>query len=516
MMSLNSNSNLNSNTKSNTIISRNRRNSNRSSSLAMMKSSSSSPLLVIIFGLLLLLVSCSNNNTFFFCQAQQQQMQNQQQQMQQQQQQIQQQLKMYENAVIQNPTDAESLYMLGWFLLAAIGDDVPRAIQILQDCFNSTIVELTLDKYTGTAEYSKIYLASSFIGRYLNERSDHFTGKKYLKIAYDISKNLIFNFQAALVEGGASAISYPELCVQLQLSSQFDSFPLSNENTDFSLNSIEYYQNEILDYMAKHPNQPSTFNEQWLSTYVPGVRDDPYVHCMLTLIPLSFYYRADVAKIASNTYKITSYIWPELNYVAPHVIQYEQEKKQLRNSIKSNEIIYQKCITSSNTNKNKSQQKIRLGVISATIGEGHSISEDFGGILSGLDRTKFDVTYLNVHERSYSDPSTSPKFLTVNKEDTLHRYIKNPNEEGSGSTFIKRIATDILRDHEPFDIILYLDLTMSTFMRRLGMMRLAPIQINTHGHPGTCLLTTDELRILYSLPPPIPSSLKSFYPHGSA
>jgi hypothetical protein len=39
-------------------------------------------------------------------------------------------------------------------------------------------------------------------------------------------------------------------------------------------------------------------------------------------------------------------------------------------------------------------------------------------------------------------------------------------------------------------------------MRRLGMMRLAPIQINTHGHPGTCLLTTDELRILY--PPPSP------------
>jgi ribulose kinase len=131
-----------------------------------------------MFGLLLLLVSCSNDNTFFFCQAQQQQMQNQQQQIQQQQQQIQQQLKMYENAVIQNPTDAELLYMLGWFLLAAIGDDVPLAIQILQDCFNSTIVELTLDKYTGTAEYSKIYLASSFLGQYLNERSDHFIGKK--------------------------------------------------------------------------------------------------------------------------------------------------------------------------------------------------------------------------------------------------------------------------------------------------------------------------------------------------
>ena len=94
--------------------------------------------------------------------------------------------------------------------------------------------------------------------------------------------------------------------------------------------------------MKQHPNQPSTFNEQWLSTNVPGVANDPYVHCMLTLFPLSFYYRADVAKITSNAYTITSYIWPELNYIAPHVIAYENEKKLERNIEKDE--IYQKCI----------------------------------------------------------------------------------------------------------------------------------------------------------------------------
>ena len=167
-------------------------------------------------------------------------------------------------------------------------------------------------------------------------------------------------------------------------------------------------------------------------------------------------------------------------------------KKKLDRNIEKDEIIYQKCSTTTNGGQ---RRKIRLGVISATISEGHSVSEDFGGILSGLDRTKFDVTYINVHEGSYSDPSTSAKFLTMNKEDSLHHYFKNPMEQNSGSTFIKRIATDILQDHAPFDMILYLDLTMSTFIRRLGMMRLAPIQINTHGHPGTCYITDRNLSI---------------------
>jgi predicted O-linked N-acetylglucosamine transferase (SPINDLY family) len=271
-----------------------------------------------------------------------------------------------------------------------------------------------------------------------------------------------------------------ELCVALQLATQFDSFPLSIDHADYALQKMEYYQTELLqlidpDQYRTYNQDAAMLNEQWLSKTIPGVIQDPYVHCVNDLFTLSFYYRANVTKIASQHYKLVSLAWPGLNYIAQHVHQYKKDAAIAAKFASSNNYHHQKCI----------DRKIRLGVISATVTQGHSVSEDFGGVLEHLDRSKFQVTYIQVHEKS--TPANSADFLTAHPDvDELFHYFKNPQTDTQNGAWIKdRIGIQEIEQKFQFDIILYLDLTMSSFMKRLGMMKLAPVQINTHGHPMT-------------------------------
>ena len=69
-----------------------------------------------------------------------------------------------------------------------------------------------------------------------------------------------------------------------------DSYPSSNQRADASLQRMTDYGVELLGLFQNnnhhhHPNY--AINEQWLSQAVPGAADDPYVHCVLTLFPLT-------------------------------------------------------------------------------------------------------------------------------------------------------------------------------------------------------------------------------------
>eukprot|EP00536_Pseudo-nitzschia_multiseries_P008923 jgi/Psemu1/257683/estExt_Genewise1Plus.C_2370016 len=225
---------------------------------------------------------------------------------------------------------------------------------------------------------------------------------------------------------------------------------------------------------------------------MPGFGTDPYVHCVLSLFYLSFHYRADVAKIANLNYQVSALVFPKLLYTAKHVLEFEKEQKRLRLEENKNK---NKNTTNTNTNTNTGgivqkcvDRKIKLGVVCSTFSEGHSVSDDFGGVLQRLDRDVFDVTYAYVHEKS--TPGDEAKFLSANAEDRLFHYTKLPHEVNA--EWIPRIRGEI--EAFELDMILYLDMTMSTYMRRLGMGRLAPVQLNSHGHPMTSGIPRDTIQ----------------------
>jgi predicted O-linked N-acetylglucosamine transferase (SPINDLY family) len=196
-------------------------------------------------------------------------------------------------------------------------------------------------------------------------------------------------------------------------------------------------------------------DEQLLSTSFPGAGPDPYVHCMPTIFQLSFYYRADVALVASRHHTISNLIWPDLFYMS------DKAKRWIQSG-----------------HKKIKKQKINLGIASAMLNFQSSVVEDFKGALTRLDRNKFQITYIYIQERlGRIDP-----FVYTHPEDKVITLNKKDSDFGHGG-WIKRYHPII--EALDLDILFYLDLTMSTHATRLASAKLAPVQATSHGHPIT-------------------------------
>lgn len=99
----------------------------------------------------------------------------------------------------------------------------------------------------------------------------------------------------------------------------FDYFPVSVAQADSALYALNFYADDLLA-------REWSINEEQLSAQMPGAANDPYVHCMLSLFSLSFYYRADVAATANRSYQMAAKGWPSLaNYKAHHVRRWERQ-----------------------------------------------------------------------------------------------------------------------------------------------------------------------------------------------
>ena len=359
----------------------------------------------------------------------------------------------------ENPRNSFARFQMGLlkFLSEGLrngGIDPNSGIGILMSCFDNTKVDEPL------AAVQK-FIAGHLLGRAMTEMRDYSTSVHFSEIAYKVSKTMSPSKQIA------------EVCTHLQLATILDTYPLSSKAVDESLARMDSYATTLIDlFEKKHPDV--YMNEQWMGQNIPNFAPDPFVHCVLTVFPLSFYYRADVAKIANQHFKLASLAFPKLLYTAKHVLEYDAEQRKLKagNGNSEDGKPIQKCV----------DRRIKLGVISSVFSEGHSVAEDFGGILQRLDRNVFDVTYVYVHEKS--NPEDGAAFLTANnpQHDKLVHYRKKDTELNDGA-WIRRIGKEI--ETYKFDTILHLDLTMSTYGRRLGMERLAPVQLNTHGHPVT-------------------------------
>ena len=55
--------------------------------------------------------------------------------------------------------------------------------------------------------------------------------------------------------------------------------------------------------------------------------------CPTDIFYLSFYYRADVALVASRYYQLAINVWPDLNYISKRALQYQQQQQQRQDGI---------------------------------------------------------------------------------------------------------------------------------------------------------------------------------------
>ena len=383
------------------------------------------------------------------------------------------------DAWMKNPRDAANRFELGWATVQSTGTSV-NALQLLASAFNAQEVDVPLfllDNWINT------YLAAHLVGRWRQEEKDQPMAALYTDMAYEVSKK------------NSPSKEVGETCTHMQLATMLETYPLSKDAADQSLAKMEKWASHLIEMKTKnHPDV--VLNRRWLFHTMPGFPNDPYVHCVYNLFPLSFYYRADVAKIANLQYRVGSLFFPELLYVAQHVKEFEEEQEEERELVKtlgsapedggndavgsSSTPLIQTCV----------DRKIKIGVLCSTISKHHSVAEDFGGVLQRLDRDVFDISYHYIHEKSIEGDEDD--FVRANPSDRLFHYRLSQEDRFNPEGLTSRLSKEL--EKFEFDMVYYLDLTMGTIVRRLGHGRLAPVQIVSHGHPVTSGIPRDTVQ----------------------
>ncbi|CAB9523047.1 Inherit from COG: protein N-acetylglucosaminyltransferase activity [Seminavis robusta] len=294
------------------------------------------------------------------------------------------------------------------------------------------------------------------LGRYRWEIKDFLKAFYYLTLA---------SRAAPIVPGPDGNQDTSKLCVDASLATMLHPYPNTTRQAD---QMYELYMKTAREFLQerKRTGSKTRWNERELEV-VPGAAEDPYVHCILTLFHLSFYYRANVAEAARLHYQVATSVWPELKYTAPSVVP------KLPTVPPHQNIHNKPCVT----------RKIKLGIASGFLSPGSSVSADFGGVMQRLDRDIFNITYL--HFKNASGTPTDPFVYRHQKThgDTVLTFARDPNEQFNSGAWPTTLYSDV--ESLDLDVLLYLDLTMSPFANRMAMARLAPVQANSHGHPVT-------------------------------
>ena len=195
-----------------------------------------------------------------------------------------------------------------------------------------------------------------------------------------------------------------------------------------------------------------------------GVQDpanDPYVYCLLSSFYLETLYEADWKEAAKDHYELAVKAWPQLKYT----------------SIK----------------KAPPGKILRVGVVSAFLHVSNSVMRDFGGTLARLPSEKFALYLIYLSEQGLPvSPACSKWAATVHVEEVYNeKALVDGVPTWLATTRNKIVAMEL-------DLILYLDLTMSTMAHRLAMSRLAPVQVTSHGHPVTSGIQTIDYYVSWA------------------
>jgi len=340
-----------------------------------------------------------------------------------------------------NPRNTQGNIHLGLYLMGNKGTS-EEAFQHVEKALNPALVDDPVKP--NSPQY---FLLAHMVGRYRMQENEFSSALKYIQMA---------------------RYANPEECVctDLMLASIIDTYPISIEAADDSMQRYHDGMNAILDRASKSSEGVLHLKTNWIST-IPGAQDDYYVYCLSSLFAHSFYYRAKVALGASKHFQVARAVWPELIYVRPNLITGTEVNTE--SSVKLSNLTHnKKCV----------KRKIRLGVASGHFSQEYSVTADFQGMLKHLCRDIFDITFIYIQELKV-DPAdvmldTRDNFLiikkTMNDGTGMHRWLEKPRKDIE--------ALDL-------DVLLYLDLTMSSYAHRLAMSRLAHIQAVSHGHPIT-------------------------------
>jgi predicted O-linked N-acetylglucosamine transferase (SPINDLY family) len=338
------------------------------------------------------------------------------------------------------PTNLEAHVMLGWKIVTSANVALhDYGMELIQDAFDETKVSPTVN-----LSFPQAMTLAATVGRYQSQKKEYVKARHFTALAWELS-------QTHTPSG--------DPCLQLQLATMLDSYPDSTEQAEASLAALDYHAQALL----APSNQEWAIDERHLSLSQPGAAPDPYVHCIL---PGTFFlafsnHPNQTAVRASRCYQLARHAWPKLHRTAAHVRQYDMQVR--RDGAK------RPCVS----------RKIRLAVVAGVLTDGHSVPEDFGGMLSRLDRNIFEITYIYLHETGAGDLAN---FTSHHAADRAWTWRKEEGDVANGA-WLTRWGDDL--GGEEMDMILYLDLTMSSYARRMGMQRLAPVQLNTHGHPVT-------------------------------
>eukprot|EP00978_Attheya_sp_CCMP212_P044690 scaffold318836_cov76-Attheya_sp.AAC.5 len=256
-------------------------------------------------------------------------------------------------------------------------------MQLLENSFDPSKVSPTID-----LNFPQTYMIAATIGRYRSHKKEYAKARKFTEIALELSKRRVNPHY----ENG-------DICLQIQLGTMLDYFPDSTDAADAAISSLTAYADRLLEATGW------SIDDAEMSK-MPGAANDPYIHCALSLFNLSFYYRADVAAVASRHYEIARRAWPALNTTAEFVKRYDEQEGR-------------PCV----------DRKIRLAVVAATLSEGHSNSESFRGILSHLDRNIFEVTYIYLNETK--NPNIA-KFTKTHSSDRTFIWQKEAQDMSNG------------------------------------------------------------------------------------
>ena len=195
-----------------------------------------------------------------------------------------------------------------------------------------------------------------------------------------------------------------------------------------------------------------------------GVQDpanDPYVYCLLSSFYLETLYEADWREAAKDHYELAVKAWPRLKYTS--------------------------------TKKTPPGKVLRVGVVSAFLHVSNSVMRDFGGTLARLPSDKFALYLIYLSEQGLPvSPACSKWAATVQIEEVYNeKTLVDGVPTWLAATRAKIVAMEL-------NLILYLDLTMSTMAHRLAMSRLAPVQVTSHGHPVTSGIQTIDYYVSWA------------------
>lgn len=169
-----------------------------------------------------------------------------------------------------------------------------------------------------------------------------------------------------------------------------------------------------------------------------------YDFIILSAFNFELYYEADIRDCMHKYYLLTAKIFPSLVYEARVL----------------------------------SLGRRRLGIASGFFGKNNSVIADFRGVLQRLDRTRFDIVFVNVMDKVHKDEFPWPNETRVD--------VMNDDQN-----WLEQARNAI--EAQSLDLLFYLDSTMSSTVQRLMMSKLARVQAVSHGHPVTTGLPRETM-----------------------